>query len=110
VGVGRLRGFASAAIRETQGIRQSATALALTLVLGGCAVASVSHPDGAPSAAVSYVSVGKVRAPDATGAIEAVHLSERPVSIAFQPNPGFEHFVGTTFEVPPAPSLTAKTA
>ena len=84
----------------------AATTLALVPTLGGCAVASVAQSDGTPSVSVSTVPAatvpaGKVRAPDATGTIEAVHLSDGPISIAFQPDPGFEYFAGTTFNVPP---------
>ena len=89
----------------------AAATLALCSTLGGCAVTSVTHPDGTPSVSVSTVPAdtvpadtvpaGKGRAPDATGTIEAVHLSDGPISISFTPDPGFEYFAGTTFNVSP---------
>jgi hypothetical protein len=77
------------------------TALALSVPLGGCAAGGPGATDGASDGVVEPTPAGKVRAPDATGTIEAVHFSDGPVSITFEPDAGFEYFAGTTFDVPP---------
>jgi hypothetical protein len=77
-------------------------ALALVPILGGCTVFSVESSGSGTTASVDEVPAGKVRAPDATGTIDAVHLSDGPVSIAFRPDAGFEYFAGTTFNVSPS--------
>ena len=76
------------------------SALLLVPMLGGCAVSSVTYPDGTPSVSVDSIPAGKLRAPDATGTIETLYVGDAPVSIGFRPDAGFEYFAGTTFHVP----------
>jgi hypothetical protein len=72
------------------------TVLALSAPLGGCAASGPDATDGV----VDPAPVGKVRAPDATGTIDALGDADGLVSIAFVPDAGFEYFEGTTFQVP----------
>lgn len=100
----------------------SVLAAAAVLVAGGCAsvqdaassgddtaVPVTSGSDGGnaagiqpaqPSGAPDGSDVAKRRAPDAVGTVISMTFGEDSVQVEFAPEPGYEYFEGTTFDIP----------
>lgn len=63
---------------------------------GGAAGIQPAQPSDAPDAG----QVAKRRAPEAVGSVIGVTFGEDSVQVQFEPDPGYEYYAGTTFDIP----------
>jgi hypothetical protein len=63
---------------------------------GGAAGAQLAQPSGATDPGVA----AKRRAPEAVGSVVGITFGEDSVQVQFAPDPGYEYFEGTTFDIP----------
>ncbi len=63
---------------------------------GGAAGIQPAQPSDAPDAG----QVAKRRAPEAVGSVIGITFGEDSVQVQFEPDPGYEYYAGTTFDIP----------
>lgn len=63
---------------------------------GGAAGIQPAQPSDAPDAG----QVAKRRAPEAVGSVVGITFGEDSVQVQFEPDPGYEYYADTTFDIP----------
>lgn len=77
-----------------------AMALAAAALLAACAApVGSSSPGASDPGPTTPAAGGKLRAPDAQGTVVSVEPGIDSVLVGFEPDPGFEYFEGTVFDL-----------